>query len=54
MNEIEASNSHSKAKDDVDLEFEATKVEMGDNFVVIWRIGKWWSIFCCSLQQTFT
>jgi 23S rRNA A1618 N6-methylase RlmF len=35
MNEIEAFYSNSKARDDVDLEFEAIKVEIGDNSVII-------------------
>jgi hypothetical protein len=35
MNEIEAFDSNSKVGDDVNLEFEVAKVEMGDNFVVI-------------------
>lgn len=35
MNEIKVSNSNSKVGDDVNLEFEVAKVEMGDNFVII-------------------
>ncbi len=34
-NETQASNYNSEAINDVDLESEAAKVEMGDNFVVI-------------------
>jgi 23S rRNA A1618 N6-methylase RlmF len=35
MNETKASNLDLKVGDDVDLESKATKVEIGDNFVVI-------------------
>ncbi len=61
MNETEAFDSYLEVGNDVDLEFEGEKVEMGDNFVVFfWWIGKWWSIlfyFCNKplhrCQETF-
>jgi hypothetical protein len=38
MIEIKGLNFDSNARDDGDLEFEAVKVEWGDNFVVIFDV----------------